>query len=183
MGCSGKSFNNILFNNFSPCHYFKLEARTVHCTFHTLRALQGIAAQSSASSGWLPTDVKTKHSHPCIFAPPDKLGASEVTFFKHLQLQSMSFLRQPVFNVCRSTTFYISCQSDVRALLTWDLYWGRRSGYHWEVWTCPLPSDAYSSPISILCLELRMVVWQGEERPAGGLCEFLDAPAALYHPR
>ena len=80
MGCSGKSFNNILFNNFSPCHYCKLEARTVHCTFRTLRTLQGIAAQSSASSGWLPTDVKTKHSHPCILAHPDKWGASEVTF-------------------------------------------------------------------------------------------------------
>ena len=159
MGCSRKSFNNILFNNFSPCHYCKLEASTAHCTFRTFRALQEVAAQSSASSRWLPTDVKTKHSHPCIPALPDKWGASDVTFLKHLQLQSMSF--SDVFNVCRSTTFDISCQSDVRVPLTWDLYWGRRSGYHWEVWTCPLPSDAYSSPLSILCLELRMVVWLG----------------------
>ena len=86
MGCSGKSFNNILFNNFSPCHYCKLEARTVHCA---LREVQGNAAQSSASSGWLPANVKTKHSHPCIPAPPDKWGASDVTFLKHLQLHNL----------------------------------------------------------------------------------------------
>ena len=111
MGCSGKSFNNILFNNFSPCHYCKLEARTAHCTF---RALQEVAAQSSASSRWLPTDVKTKHSHPCIPAPPDKWRTSEITFFKHSQLQSMSFLRQPVFNVSdqQSLTSHVSQMSE-----------------------------------------------------------------------
>ena len=116
MGCSRKSFNNILFNNFSPCHYCKLEASTVHCAFRTLRALQGIAAQSSASSGWLPPDVKTKHSHPCILAHPDKWGASEVTFFKHLQLQSLSFLRQPSLSLMfadqQSLTSHVSQMSE-----------------------------------------------------------------------
>lgn len=114
MGCSGKSFNNILFNNFLRAIIASL--RHAQFIVGTLRALQGIAAQSSASSGWLPTDVKTKHSHPCIPAPPDKWGASDVTFLKHLQLQSMSFLRQPSLSLMfadqRSLISHVSQMSE-----------------------------------------------------------------------
>ena len=111
MGCSRKSFNNILFNNFLRAIIASLRhARFIVHFVHYKEWLRSLLHRQA----WLPTDVKTKHSHPCIPAPPDKWRTSEMTFFKHSQLQSMSFLRQPVFNVSdqQSLTSHVSQMSE-----------------------------------------------------------------------